>query len=311
MSDLTQKQIEHFHQKGWIGPLDMFSRQEVELARKELEENSQVSQYSDVTGSGGQLRRTFENRYFGVETHLNNHFWCESLYSLLTNERVVHCLNKLGEEDLLFWRSAIFHRMSKHVGINWHQAVEDYGGKTNDVEADLVFPKDTRVLNFTVWIALNDISEEMGTLQFANGSHRERFETVAVPLGEGAYPEERYYQTGQESLMQEKSRSYVFDENDWEIERTSSVKAGQIVIFNEHCMHKALGNSGDRERWVVNARYIPPSVKIHPQRLIDHYSYEYGYDLKKHYSVLVSGRDNYGLNRIENIKNKLGEFSKD
>lgn len=45
-----------------------------------------------------------------------------------------------------------------------------------------------------------------------------------------------------------------------------------------------------------NTRYVSPSVQIHPQRFMD--EYEYGWDLKEHYSILVSREDKYGINEV-------------
>ncbi|MEM9215154.1 MAG: phytanoyl-CoA dioxygenase family protein [Cyanobacteria bacterium P01_F01_bin.150] len=307
MIKLTQEQIKKFHQKGWIGPLDLFSMQEVEPIHEQLKKVSRVAQFRDITQPGEQAFRIFHNQYFKAETHINHHFWCQSLYNLLLDSRIVDYLNILGEKDLLLWRSGVFNRMPQQVGVGWHQAVESYRSSMSDEETvDLIFPEDTEILNFTVWIALNDITEEMGNLQFANGSHRKRFKVVQAPLGKGAYPEERYRDMQEQLPEQSYSRAFVFDENDWEVESILSIKAGQIIIFNEHCMHQVPGNYGDRERWGINGRYIPPSVQIHPQRLTNNHSYdEYNCDLKKHYSILVSGRDDYGLNRVENINHQM------
>ncbi|NEP47471.1 MAG: hypothetical protein F6K65_00905 [Moorea sp. SIO3C2] len=290
--ELTDVQINTFHQKGWVGPLDAFSVQEVDSVKKELEAISQIELF------GEKQVRTFQNSYFGIKTTINHHFACKSLSNLLTDRRIVHFLNQLGEENLLLWRSNIFNRMPKQEGIDWHQAIEYYGTDVDETEAELIFPEGENIIDFVVWIALMDISPDMGLLNFANGSHQKKFQAIKAPPEQGYYQEEKYYQAEAQSQHKEYSRSYDFNENEWEIESVPAVKAGQIVIFTPKVMHKATYNATTQERWVVNGRYIRPSVKVHPQRLIDDYRYEYGFDLKKHFCILVSGKDDSGLNQV-------------
>lgn len=292
LSKLTDAQVASFHEKGWIGPLDTFSREEVAVVKKQLQANSRL----DLTSE--QQYRLFYNSYLGVETVYNHHFWCKPLLDLFKDQRVVNRLNQLGEESLLLWRSANLHRMPQQKGFNWHQQFEYYGlGADQDkTHAELTFPEGESPLDITVWIALEDNTSEMGALSFANGTHREKFEIIKVSAEQGAWDNNVFKVDKKQKI--EYSTVHDFNEDDWEVETLPIVKAGQIVIFCESLMHKASGNNTSKERWVINGRYIRPSVKIHPQRLLDNYQYEYGWDLKKHYCVLVSGRNDYDFNRV-------------
>ncbi len=290
MYELTKEQVSTFHQKGWLGPLDTFSVQEVESVKKEIEAISQIELL------GEQKIRTFHNSYLGFKTHQNHHLWCKSLSNLFESKRVVHRLNQLGEENLLLWRTGIFHRMPGQEEIGWHQSIDYYGYDVDETKIELVFPEGEKPLNLTVWIAFEDITPEMGRLHFANGSHQKRFKPIKVPLGQGVYPEEKY-QKRSDSGKNLYSKSFAFDENEWEVESVP-VKAGQIMIFTEKVMHKAPYNRSSKERWAINGRYIRPSVTVFPQRLTDNYIDEFGMDTKKHFCILVSGSDDYGINKV-------------
>lgn len=78
----------------------------------------------------------------------------------------------------------------------------------------------------------------------------------------------------------------------------SSKSTGQIVIFTERILHKALSNDSTKERWAVNGRYLPPSVQIYPQRLTEDYMDDFNFNTRKHFCILVSGRDDYGINNV-------------
>ena len=295
MYKLTNAQINTFHEKGWLGPLDTFSSQEVEVARKEIEAISQI----EVMGN--QKIRTFPHADFGVTTVNNHHLYCKPLSDLFEDKRVVSRLNQLGEPNLLFWRTSIFHRMPGQERAGWHQAIEYYGfyPEVNESDLYLLFPKGEKPLNLTVWIAFDDITPEMGTLSFANGSHNKEFKSLKVPFGEGMFQEEKYQRNVEADPKEQRySKVFDFDENEWEIESVPMVKAGQIIIFTEQVMHSAPSNNSSKERWVINGRYIRPSVIVHPQLQKNNYIDIYGCDLRKHFSILVSGSDDHKINKV-------------
>ncbi|EGJ32233.1 MULTISPECIES: phytanoyl-CoA dioxygenase family protein [Moorena] len=295
MYELTDDQVNTFYHKGWIGPLDIFSYQEVESVRKEIEAISQIELLDE------QKILTFSHSDFGVKTAHNHHLYCKLLSDIFEDKRVVSRLNQLGEANLLLWRTSIFHRMPGQEGIDWHQAIQYYEDYPNINENDLflLFPKGEKVLNITVWIALEDLTSEMGTLFFANGSHRQQFQSIEVSLGEGLLKEEKC-DINLEAEPESKRYSKVcqFNENEWEIESIPMVKAGQAIIFTEQVMHSAPSNCSNKERWVIVGRYIRPSVIVHPQLQNNNYIDSYGCDLRKHFCILVSGSDNYKINKV-------------
>ncbi|MEC4985913.1 MAG: phytanoyl-CoA dioxygenase family protein [Oscillatoria sp. PMC 1068.18] len=293
MYELTDVQINTFQQKGWIGPLDTFSIQEVEPVKKELEANSQVEL------AGEQKIRTFQNPHFEMKTTLNHHLYSNSLSDIFADKRIVSRLNQLGEPDLLLWRTNIFHTMPGQEVVGWHQAIDYYGYDADETKVELLFPEGESPLNLTVWIAFEDITPEMGILDFANGSHHKRFQAIKVPLGQGDLGGEKYYRN-LDSEPEEKrySKAFDFDEKEWEIESVPTVKAGQIIIFTEKAMHRGRSNGSSKERWAVNGRYIKPSVTVYPRRLSGDYIDNYGFDIRKHFCTLVSGSDNYRINQV-------------
>ena len=303
MYELTDSQVNIFHQKGWIGPLDTFSTQEVKVVRKEIEVISQIELLNN------QKIRTFPHSGFGMKSLSDHHLYCKPLSNIFEDQRIVSRLNQLGEPNLLLWRTNIFHRMPGQEEIGWHQAKEYYGyyPEINENDLFLLFPEGEKALNITVWVAFEDITPEMGTLSFANGSHRHQFKSIKVPFGEGLFKEEKYVRN-LEAEPEEKrySKVFEFDENEWKIESIPMVKAGQIIIFTEQIMHSAPSNRSDKERWVIVGRYIRPSVRIHPRLQNNIYIDSYGCDLRKHFSILVSGRDNYKINKVV-TRNREGD----
>jgi len=262
---LTLEQIEHFNNKGWVGPLDSFSLSEIKTVIDCLEFHSAV---------------------------------------LFKSPNIVQRLNQLGEPDLLLWRTNVFPKLAGYGAIKWHQVFEYYTA-TNQVKESLVFPEEDKdALNYTVWVALEDSTIENGCLQFVNGTHnKDRFEFVnnSVPASEGLfsgiYKHQALVQQGNQY-----SGTFVFEENDWEVEAVPA-KAGQIIIFTERCMHSSLPNQTNNRRLAINARYIRPSIHIYPHRWKGDFIDENNHNIENQFSILVSGKDDYKVNVVQDWNN--------
>lgn len=294
MYSLTQTQIQHFRDKGWIGPLDAFSSAEIQPIKNYLAKNSQEIEV------GGKRLKEFYNQFLGYKTTREHHLCCQPLLQLFQDSRIVGLLNQLGELNLLLWRSNIFHRLPGQGGIGWHQSIDYYGHRiTEEVEEakkTLIFPKDENILDLTIWLAIEDATLENGCLYFANASHKHTFKEIRVPVNKGAF----YYLANEKMFWQEEkaySKVFDFNEQEWDIEPVSA-KAGQIIIFTEKVMHSSPPNRSSQPRIGINARYIRPSVQIYPHRKQGDYIDGTGNNIEKHFSILVSGRDDYGLNLV-------------
>lgn len=290
---LTSEQIEHFNKKGWLGPLNTFSLSEIRTVIDCLE------YHSTLLKIGGNTNMLFHNNIYNQYTGRDQHLFHQPIAELFKSPKIVQRLNQLGEPNLLLWRTNVFAKLAGQGAISWHQVFEYYT-TTNQVKESLVFPeKDRDALNFTVWVALEDSTIENGCLQFANGTHKVRFEFAnnSVPVSEGMFAginsHQSLYQQGNQY-----SGTFIFEENDWEIEAVQA-KAGQIIIFTERCMHSSLPNQTNNRRLAINARYIRPSAHIYPHRWKGDFIDENNHNIEKQFSILVSGKDDYKVNVVQ------------
>ncbi|WP_375412927.1 phytanoyl-CoA dioxygenase family protein [uncultured Bradyrhizobium sp.] len=88
----------------------------------------------------------------------------------------------------------------------------------------------------------------------------------------------------------------------WQPDETKAVskelRAGQFIIFWSTLMHASFPNSTAKQtRMAFASRYVPASVRVYPDT--DHVD-EYGCNiaLDCYGTVLVSGQDRYGYNRV-------------
>lgn len=296
MYSLNEAQIKHFEEKGWVGPLDTFSLSEIQPVIECLENNSHLI---EIDGKPTGLK-TYNN-IMNVYTPRDHHLFHKPIAEMFKSPKIVQRLNQLGEPNLLLWRSEVFCKFPGQGTVKWHQVREFYWASDINYEKQtLVYPKgEENVLNLTVWVALDDATLENGCLRFANSSHKKLFKILkgALPAEEGLFAalgaHKSVYQAGEKY-----AGTFDFDENEWEIEAVPA-KAGQIIVFTETCMHSSVPNiTTDKRRLAISARYIRPSVLIFPHRLKDDFIDQNGHNIQRQFSILVSGRDDYGINVV-------------
>ncbi len=296
MVRLDEIKVSSLIEKGWIGPLDAFSKEEIDPIKSYIEKVSSNQENNDKS------YMSFYNDFLGRDTPRDHHFSCPELLNLFSSEKITGYLNQLGEPDLLLWKTNIFHKNPGQLGIGWHQAHDYFGHEVEEdvphEEKTLHFPLDQPAQSLVVWLAIEDATIENGCVSFASGSHKHRFKSVKVPFSDSALSN----LTSQKMEWQKNrkySKKFIFNENDWKIEPVP-VKAGQILIFTEDVMHMSPKNQSDKVRFGINARYISPNIKVYPHREHGNFIDGTGHNIENHYCVLVSGNDHYGINKLKN-----------
>jgi chlorinating enzyme len=291
---LTSNQLNHFQQKGWVGPLDIFSSPKLAAVKDCLETNSRL-----IVEADGQEIIGFYNNVFNLETPRDLHLFHPQIAELFKDIQLIEHLQQIAGQDLLLWYTNVFCKLSGQGEIKWHQAKEYYTSSDIDYQKKtLIYDPDREPVNLTVWVALDDADLENGCMQFANGSHQKIFEMLPAsrPAEEGVFAGISAHKTVWQR-EQKYSLSYDFDENDWE-RSTVPVKAGQAIIFTEKVMHRSFPNRSNRRRLAIIGRYVRPSTQVYPYRWQGDFIDENGHNIERHYCMLVSGQDKYGHNVI-------------
>lgn len=288
---LTEGQIKHFAQKGWVGPIDVFLPSEFEALKQCLETHSSVKEVE------GQQMMTFYNNIMNLNTSRDLHLFHKPIANFFKNPKLVSLLNQLGEPNLLLWNTNVFCKMPGEGEIKWHQVYDSYDPSAYDPQKPaLLYPKDENFLNLTVWVAIDDATIEKGCLNFANSTHEKKFRRLQVSPEEGMFAGVKNHKMVWQGRRQY-SAVFDFNENEWTVEAVPA-KAGQVIIFTERVMHCSRGNNSAQRRLGINARYVRPSVQIYPHRMQDDFIDENFHNIKRHFSILVSGCDDYGINIV-------------
>ena len=96
---------------------------------------------------------------------------------------------------------------------------------------------------FTIWIALTDMSPDMGTLQFMSGSQREG------PLG-------RYSHKAGDDMVN--ANPYLRDK--YPLQGGNALRAGDATVHVDLMIHGANGNPTGKDRAAYTLRYMPKDV---------------------------------------------------
>ncbi|MEM8923862.1 MAG: phytanoyl-CoA dioxygenase family protein [Actinomycetota bacterium] len=140
---LTDAQVDHFRQRGYLAPLDLLTPNEAAEARAKLEA------YEAETGGP-----------IGGAERAGGHLLWPWVDQLMRHETLLDAVEDLIGPDILCWNSVFWIKEAGSPSyVGWHQDLE-YWGLDND---DLV----------NVWIALSNASDDAGAMSVIPGSHTE------------------------------------------------------------------------------------------------------------------------------------------
>ena len=142
LQKLTRAQIDHFNERGYLFPLDVFGPEEIADHRAYFDDLLAKAQAAGWDSYGIN----------GWQHH------CVGIYDLATDDRILDVLQDLLGENLVLRGTHYFAKMpgdSKRV--SWHQ----------DASYWPLTPSKT----VTVWLAIDDADLGNGAMQFIPGSH--------------------------------------------------------------------------------------------------------------------------------------------
>jgi non-heme Fe2+,alpha-ketoglutarate-dependent halogenase len=107
---------------------------------------------------------------------------------MFTSPSIVDRLISIAGEDLVLWRSKLFHKRPGEAELGWHQEWGQFNGEEIGNDKPSLIPARTdHWWNLTVWVALDDMTRENGALQFIRGSHKRRYPIEMVPMTGSAF----------------------------------------------------------------------------------------------------------------------------
>jgi len=297
--NLSESELKKFREDGYIGPFDLYNSEEIKQEYKKLR-----AQMFDREYAVYQIEHT--SLLAGYDRHLDINFFSRHIMK----RQILDKLEGILGPDILCWRSELFPKYPGDEGTDWHQA-DTFAHASGAPQIE--WPSSEFGGAVTVWTAVTDATIETGCLRFIPGTQEEMLYDESKEM---SYTPEAVNKLEKDGM---KRGFFGYDyrnlqkDPDFKPDESAAVsiemKAGQFVIFWSTLMHSSFPNSSkNKARLGYTARYVPTCVKVYPDTdTVD----EYGtiLSLDKYGTVLVSGKDEFGHNRIITKNTRNLEFS--
>ncbi|WP_326796404.1 chlorinating enzyme [Streptomyces sp. NBC_01808] len=293
---LSAEQREQFERDGYIGPVQIYEPEVIEerwrTVRRQLVDRSHAIYDANARGSATNI------------ANYDRHLDIDLLSEHIMDPRIVDRVASIIGPDVLCWRTEFFPKYAGDEGTDWHQAATFANASK---KPQIAWPSENGEPAFggtiTVWTAFTDSTLENGCLQLMPGTHRHMNYDESKPMD---FRPETLNNTEKEGI---KRGFFGYDyrqlqtDPDWKPDESQAfplvMRAGEAVIFWSTLMHASLPHTGSVRDYRMGfaARYVPTKVKVYPET-DDVVEYGGAIDLSKYGAVLVSGVDDYGINRI-------------
>jgi len=293
---LSEDEKVQFLRDGYIGPFDLYDPALVSHNFRKLR-----MQLADTRKAiyGGASVKSGNTNLASYDRHLDIQFLAEHIARPEIVDRVASILGS----DVICWRTEFFPKYPGDEGTDWHQA-DNFSNVAGSKHPQIVWPEDADFGGtVTVWCGLTEATEENGCLQFIPATHRTMnydeskamtYDAEAINKVEKGGVRRGFF--GYDYRQLQKDPMWRPDESQ---AKSIVMKRGQFVIFWSTLMHASLPHLGKTKEMRLGyaARYLPTSVRVYPH---SESLSEFGgtASLDRYHSVLVSGVDRYGYNRI-------------
>ena len=215
---VSRAQIDAFNRDGYIRGIRIFSDAEI----------GEIRGYFDrllarVIAAGGDS--------YSISTA---HVKYGRVFDILTDRRIVACVNDLLGSDVVAWGSHFFCKMP-HDGkaVAWHQ--------------DASYWPLTPSKAVTVWLAVDDAGIENACMRFIAGSHH---------FGHLTY---RPSDSSEHNVLNQS----IDNVEQYGNEVCDVLKAGEVSIHSDLLLHGSEANNSDRRRCGLTLRYCAAEVRAH------------------------------------------------
>ncbi len=291
---LTAQELEQFHRDGFYGPFDLYDPEEMERSLSAMRPKL-IDSRRGVYHQGEALSGT--TNLASYDRHLDVDFLAMHIARPELVDRVTSVLGP----NVLCWRSEFFPKYPGDEGTDWHQA-DNFANV--GVHPQIVWPEDAEFGGaLTCWTAFTESTIENGCLQLMPGSHK----TMNYDENKVISYDAEIINTQNKNGVRRGFYGYDYrqlqKDPDWSPDESNAksmvMRKGQAPMFWSTLMHASHPHQGrtDKMRLGFTARYVPTSVRVYPyQDTLAEYGVEVS--LEKYGCVLVSGKDEFGHNRI-------------
>jgi hypothetical protein len=223
---VTDGQVEHFHEHGWVRLPRLLGPETVSRILHELDAGAEL-----VKPTATEKWMT-QSAYSQVLRSHDGMAWKQPFFHELgTSTRLTSAALRLMRQDegLFIHDMSFFKPGTEGLPTPFHQDFPHW-------------PFD-RAAAITIWVALTDLASETGTLRFLGGSHRE------PPLGRFS-----------RAVGDDMRNAYPHLAEKYPVEAGEGLEAGDATVHMDLTIHGSGPNTTDDTRAAYTARYMPLDV---------------------------------------------------
>ncbi|MEU7814337.1 phytanoyl-CoA dioxygenase family protein [Pseudonocardia sp. NPDC049154] len=222
---VSDEQVTHYQRVGWVHVPELLP---ADLTQEML---ARIGEGFRVKPSRNE-NWIEDEKFTDILSIYNGMAWKDDLFhSIATSPRMTSLAQALlGGEPGQFVHDMAFVKPAEH-------------GAESSMHQDFPFSPFDRPGTMTVWVALTDMTPDMGTLEFLSGSH-----TVG-PLG-------RYNRKAGDDMRA--ANPWLADR--FPLEGGLHLRAGDATVHHDLTVHGSQPNSTPRTRSAYTARYMPADV---------------------------------------------------
>jgi len=291
-SGLLAEEKKHFDDYGFVRPFKVYEPEEAQEILKVIRHKNQ-----------DRSRAIYNN-----DVNYDRHFDISEMSRHIAAPPIIRRIQSIIGEDIFCWRSEFFPKFPGSAGTEWHQ-VETYQYTTGTAQLVPTARRENMPMELTVWTTLTESNKVNGCLKVMPGSHKVWYFDESKTPKTGRDQENFDPMASDTGFFGYNYAEFKVDPN-WEPDEAKALalemNPGEAVIFTARCMHGSFPNTSKNAiRFALATRYVPTDVKVYPGMTSFH---EHGgaFDLSGYGCVLVSGKDDYRLNRVC-TENNLGE----
>lgn len=230
---LSAEQLAAFARDGFLAPLDVLTTDEVAELRRRLTRLGE--RLDELEPRLYEVETAWRERPAEVVLHLLGAWMIDEwFHDLVFQPSITQPLARLlGVDRLRFWHDQVFWKPPRHPGVvPWHQ---DYSYWTRTAPA----------CHITLFLALDDMDEHNGALQYVPGSQRL-----------GLLPRVAFGGARDQLLPHLPPHCRI------ETAQTMTLRAGQAAVHHSHTVHGSGANRSDRPRRAIVLNYMGPHVRV-------------------------------------------------
>lgn len=286
---LSDVELENFNTRGFTDPFDIIESHEIQKFKSTFQKIIEEDK--------------LHSPIYNMVTHRDWHLQYRNLLLMVYRPQVIERLKSLLGNNLIIWRSSIFHKAPGDGALAWHQSSLFAGEEYGIFKPALLPPNNYEtygeLFNVSCWIALDDVTIKNGAMQIAQGTHKKQYPIKKVPFKDSVFAKvayDNFTRNGDlERLKLLESRyacETIFDPEIENVEvKTIEMKAGQGYIFTDRVMHNSLPNiTMDQRRLAINFRVTIPEVLVYPHRIHNDLVDGNDHNIKHHGCIMLNGQ---------------------